>query len=61
LEVVPGSRVPLYARADFLFDDDDRAVLNELELIEPMFFFQHHPEAADTFADALLARISGDA
>lgn len=61
LRVVPCEEAPLYARADFLFDDDDRPLINELELIEPMFFFQHHPGAADTFADALLARISGDA
>ncbi|MDE0891337.1 MAG: hypothetical protein OSB14_04060 [Planctomycetota bacterium] len=54
LALAPGVELPLYARADFLFDDEGAAVVNELELIEPMLFFQHRPEAATTFADAIL-------
>jgi glutathione synthase/RimK-type ligase-like ATP-grasp enzyme len=54
LSVAPGEERPLYARVDFLFDDEGAAVLNELELIEPMLFFQHRPEAATTFAEAIL-------
>jgi len=57
LAVAPGAAPPLYARADFLFADDGEPVINELELVEPMLFFQHRPESAATFADALLARI----
>ena len=53
LSVAPGNDVPLYARVDFLFDEEGVAVVNELELIEPMLFFQHCPEAAEVFADAL--------
>jgi hypothetical protein len=58
LAVAPGDQAPLYARVDFLFDDENRAVVNELELVEPMLFFQHHPEAAGVMADAILASTS---
>ena len=54
LSVAPGGEPPLYARVDFLFDDEGGAVVNELEVIEPMLFFQHRPEAAAIFADAIL-------
>jgi len=54
LAVAPGEEPPLYARVDFLFDDDGLAVVNELELVEPMLFFQHRPEAACVLADAIL-------
>ena len=54
LSVAPGEEPPLYARVDFLFDDEGGAVVNELELVEPMLFFQHHPIAAAVFADAIL-------
>jgi glutathione synthase/RimK-type ligase-like ATP-grasp enzyme len=53
LNVAPGEGPPLYARVDFLFSDGG-AVVNELELIEPMLFFQHRPQAAAIFADAIL-------
>ena len=47
----------LYARVDFLRDDDGRLRLSELELVEPSLFFRHAPHAADMLADALLARV----
>jgi len=56
LSVAPGEERPLYARVDFLFDDEGAAVVNELELIEPMLFFQHRPEAGAVFAEEILAR-----
>ncbi|MDP6538661.1 MAG: hypothetical protein QF903_07290 [Planctomycetota bacterium] len=59
LAAVPGREVPLYARADFLFDGGGRPLLNELELIEPMFFFEHDARAAETFAAAVAARVGG--
>ena len=59
LAVVPGQGSPLYARADFLFDDDQQPVINELELLEPMLFFHHRKASAVDFVDALLARLSG--
>jgi len=54
LVVAPCEGPPLYARVDFLFDDGGAALVNELELVEPMLFFQHRPEAAGIFADAIL-------
>jgi glutathione synthase/RimK-type ligase-like ATP-grasp enzyme len=59
LAVAPGEEPPLYARVDFLFDDDGGAVVNELELVEPMLFFQHRPEAALVLADAILNSSAG--
>jgi len=47
----------LYGRADFLWMDDGRCVLTELELVEPSLFFRHGPAAAAALAAALLARL----
>lgn len=47
----------LYARIDFLRDHDGQLRLSELELVEPSLFFRHAPRAAETLADALLARV----
>jgi len=59
LAAAPGDEPPLYARVDFLFSGDGSPVVNELELVEPMLFFQHDAEAAAAFADAILARAQG--
>ncbi len=48
----------LYARADFLRDDDGALCLTELELIEPLLFFRHDTGAARRLAEALHARLS---
>jgi len=47
----------LYARVDYLRDDDGRLVVTELELIEPSLFFRHCPASGRTLADALIARL----
>ncbi len=47
----------LYGRADFLWDDDGRCVLTELELVEPSLFFRHGPATAAALTRALLARL----
>lgn len=54
LAVAPGEKPPPHARVDCLFDVDGLAIVNELELVEPMLFFQHRPEAALILADATL-------
>ena len=54
---VPRPESLLYARVDFLFLDDGAPVLNELELIEPMFFMHHEPRCGAALADGLLGRI----
>jgi glutathione synthase/RimK-type ligase-like ATP-grasp enzyme len=48
----------LYARVDFLADDNDDLWLTELELVEPSLFFRHGPEAAPRLAEALLQRLA---
>ncbi|MCZ6834590.1 MAG: hypothetical protein O7G85_02340 [Planctomycetota bacterium] len=47
----------LYARTDFLYDNDGRFVLTEFEAVEPSLFFRHNPEAADRLAEALCTRV----
>ena len=45
----------LYGRVDLL-DSGDGPVVNEVELVEPSFFFRHGPEAAIRMAEALIRR-----
>ena len=52
-----GGTMPLYGRVDLLRDAEGAPMVNELELVEPSFFFRHGPEAADRMATALLARL----
>ena len=52
---VSGAGVPLlYARLDFLLDENGQWLLNELEVIEPSLFFRHAPRAPQLLANALL-------
>ena len=44
----------LYARVDMIRDEDGSPRLMELEMIEPDFYFDRAPEAADTFADRII-------
>ncbi len=46
----------LYARTDFLWDDQGDCVLTELEVVEPSLFFRHAPGAADHLAALVLER-----
>lgn len=43
----------LYARFDFLHGEDESVYLNEVELIEPSLFFQHHEAAAANLVQSL--------
>ncbi len=43
----------LYARCDFLIDDEGRWTLTELELVEPSMFFRHDSHAAKRLAWAM--------
>lgn len=45
----------LYARVDLAETGPDEYVLLELELVEPSLFLLHAPEAAEQYADELLA------
>lgn len=47
----------LYARVDYLRDENGRLVVNELELVEPSLFFRRGSETADALAAALIERL----
>jgi hypothetical protein len=44
---------PVYARADFVRDDNERFMLMELELIEPSLYLRTDECAASRFSTAL--------
>lgn len=48
--------IPLYARVDLIWNNDEQLTLTELELIEPELWFRHKPEAATELADAIVRR-----
>ena len=47
----------VYARVDFLRDNQGQLRLTELELVEPSLFFRHGPTAADALAEAVARRL----
>ncbi len=49
--------VPLYARVDVIWDNENKLTLSELELIEPELWFRHKNEAADRLAEAIVRRL----
>ncbi len=49
----------LYARVDLIPGTDGAPVLVELELTEPSLFLAHDAGAAERFADAIAARLTG--
>ncbi len=49
----------LYARVDLIRDERGDVRVMELELIEPLLYLSLCPEAAETFADAIVRRLSG--
>jgi len=42
--------LPLYARVDVMWDNEDELAVSEVELIEPELWFREFPEAADILA-----------
>ena len=51
--------VPLYARADFIRNEDNDFLVMELELIEPSMYLRTDPDAPGRFARAVDAWFSG--
>ncbi|MBI3135511.1 MAG: hypothetical protein HYZ14_12615 [Bacteroidetes bacterium] len=47
------SPVPVYARVDLMWDNDDQLALCELELVEPELWFRKNPAAADALAGVI--------
>ena len=57
-DVVSGiSPIPVYARVDVIWDNNNKPAVSELELIEPELWFRFYPPAADLLADALIAKL----
>ena len=56
LDTLPA--IPLYARVDFVRDDQRDFVVMELELIEPSMYLRTDPEAPGRFARAIDQRFS---
>ena len=48
-----------YARVDTVELADGTPAVLELELLDPVLFFVHHPQGAATFAEVLAARLTG--
>lgn len=48
---------PLYARVDLMWDNNDKLVLSELEMIEPELWFRNCPEAAMRLAEAVKSKL----
>jgi len=46
--------LPVYARVDAIWDNNNKLCVSELELIEPELWFRLFPQAAELFADAIL-------
>ncbi len=45
--------VPIYARVDLIWDNQNNLCLSELELIEPELWFRRHPSAAKILASEI--------
>lgn len=50
--------LPVYARVDSIWDNEDNLCVSELELIEPELWFRKHPTSAELFAEALVTEIN---
>jgi len=46
--------LPLYARVDIVYDNNDKPCLSELELIEPELWFRNNSESAQILAEEIL-------
>lgn len=45
--------LPMYARVDFILDNDNKLALLELELLEPELWFRNHHHAATVLAEGI--------
>lgn len=49
---------PIYARVDLMWDNNDKLVLSELELIEPELWFRNCPDAAMRLASCISGKLA---
>ena len=52
------NELPLYARVDIFYDNNNQLALGELELIEPELWFRLNPNAASVLADAIQEKLN---
>jgi glutathione synthase/RimK-type ligase-like ATP-grasp enzyme len=50
--------IPVYARVDVIWDNEDNLAIGEIELIEPELWFRMDDNAAEAMADAIINYIS---
>ena len=48
------SPIPVYARVDVIWDNDNNLAVSELELIEPELWFRYQPNSANKMAQLIL-------
>ena len=53
-------QLPIYARVDVFYDNNNELALGELELIEPELWFRNYPEAANKLAEVVFKFILTD-
>ena len=51
------SPVPIYARVDAIWDNENKLCISELELIEPELWFRKNNESSNKMAEAILKHI----
>jgi len=51
------AELPLYARVDLIWDNDNQLCLSELELIEPELWIRRFPEIAELMANAVFEKV----
>lgn len=56
--VLPCSTLPMYARVDLIWDNDDNLAIGELELIEPELWFRMNRQSADDCAEAVYKELN---
>lgn len=50
--------LPIYARVDLIWDNNNQLAVTELELIEPELWFRFEPKAAGLLADAVATELN---
>ncbi len=50
------SPLPVYARVDVIYDNNEALAINEIELIEPELWFRKNDQAANQLANAIFSR-----
>lgn len=53
------SPLPVYARVDVIWDNQNNLSVSELELLEPELWFRKNELAAEMFADTVVAEVNG--